>query len=70
MTCDPVPKPIGGKGNTQIIAPASMDAPNKTAATIITIIPANMTTKPKRNSLNGVGHGKDSDGEVSWVRLL
>lgn len=70
MTYDPVPKPIGGRGNTQIMAPASMDVPNKTAAIIITIIPANMRTKPKRNSLNGVDHRKDSDGEVSSLRLL
>ena len=66
----PVPNPIGGSGNIQIMAPASMDAPNKTAATIITIIPTNMRTKPKRNSLNGVDHWKDSNAEVSRLRLL
>ena len=53
-----------------MMAPASMDAPNKTVAIIITIIPANMRTKPKRNSLNGVDHWKDSNAEVSRLRLL
>ncbi|MFQ5836295.1 MAG: hypothetical protein ACE5HG_00400 [Candidatus Bathyarchaeia archaeon] len=66
----PVPNPIGGSGNIHMMAPAPADVPNKTVAIIITIIPTNMRIKPKRNSLNGVDHWKDSNAEVSRLRWL
>ena len=53
--CGPVPNPIGGRGNIHMKAPPA-DVPNKTVAINITIIPVNMRTKPKRNSLSGVDH--------------
>jgi len=66
----PVPNPIGGNGNIHIMAPAPTGVPNKIVAIITTIIPVNMRTNPKRNSLNGVDHWKYSKAEVSRLRLL
>ena len=66
----PTPKPIGGKGSIHMTVPALMDSPKKTVATIITIIPINIRMKPKRNTLNGVCHGKCSSAGVSFLRLL
>jgi len=65
----PTPKPMGGSGSIHIKVPALMDAPKNTAA-IITIIPMNTRMKPKRNTLNGVCHGKDSSAGVSLLNRL
>ncbi len=64
-----MPKPIGGSGNIQIMAPPSMGAPNKNVAIIIMIIPTNIRTKPNKNSLSGGDHWKDSN-EISRLRLV
>jgi hypothetical protein len=66
----PAPKPMGGSGSIHMTVPALMDAPKKTVATIITIIPMNIRMKPTRKTLNGVCHGKDSGAGVSLLRRL
>jgi len=66
--CGPAPNPIGGSGGIHMKAPPSMDAPKKIAAIIMMIIPMNMRMKPMRNSLNGAGHGKDTNAGAPRLR--
>ena len=66
----PTPKHMGGRGSIRMKVPALMDAPKKTVATIITIIPMNIKMKPKKNTLNGVCHGRDSGAGVSLLKRL
>ncbi len=56
MEFGPAPSTIGiGPINT--IAPKFAEVPERTAAIVIRIIPMKINRKPRRNSLNGVGHG-------------
>ena len=52
------PQIMGGNGSIQIMAPA--EAPKKMDAIIMKTIPMKTKRKPKRNSLNGVGHERGS----------
>lgn len=66
----PAPNPIGGRGSIHITPPALMEDPKKRVAIKMTIIPKNVRVKPRRNSLNGVVHSKDSNTGASRLSLL
>ncbi|MFQ5999559.1 MAG: hypothetical protein ACE5J6_02150 [Candidatus Bathyarchaeia archaeon] len=65
----PAPNPIGGSGSIHITTPALLGDPKKIVAIIMMIIPKNVRVKPRRNSLNGVGHGKGSNTGASRLSL-